>query len=229
MNSVSDLQRYARQLALPEIGEDGQRKLLESSVVVIGCGALGTHMADSLVRAGVGHIRIIDRDFVELNNLQRQVLFDENDVTSGIPKSVAAANKLKNVNSHIVVDAVVDDVNPDNIERLTKNASLIFDGTDNFETRMLINDICLRDDIPWVYGGVIGTTGMSQVVIPGKTSCFRCLVPALPPPGTTETCETAGVLSAAAAVVAAIEVTEGMKLLLTPLKKGSSDLRPEFT
>ena len=205
--------RYARQATLREIGEDGQRKLLASTVAVVGCGALGTHIADGLVRAGVGRVRVIDRDFVELSNLQRQILFDEEDVAAGLPKAVAAAAKLREINSQVEVEPVVTDVNPDSVEALLGDADLVLDGTDNFETRLLINDACVKHGISWIYGGVISTYGMTMTIIPHQTPCFRCLLSELPAPGTTPTCDTAGVLGTAATVVAAFEVTEGLKLL----------------
>jgi adenylyltransferase/sulfurtransferase len=208
-----DLQRYARQATLTQFGEERQRKLLASSTAIVGCGALGTHIADGLVRAGVGHIRVIDRDFVELSNLQRQILFDEEDVASGLPKAAAAAEKLHKINSQVQIETVVTDVNPDNVEKLLGDVDLVLDGTDNFETRLLINDACLKHEIPWIYGGVISTYGMTMTILPHQGPCFRCLLSELPAPGTTPTCDTAGVLGTAAAVIAALEVTEGLKLL----------------
>lgn len=210
---MKGLERYARQATLGEIGEEGQRRLLASTAAIVGCGALGTHVADGLVRAGVGHIRVIDRDFVELSNLQRQVLFDEQDVASGLPKAAAAAEKLRRINSQVQVEPVVTDVNPDNVEALLRDVDLVLDGTDNFETRLLINDACVKHEIPWIYGGVIATYGMTMTIIPHQTPCFRCLLNELPAPGSTPTCDTAGVLGSAAAVIAALEVTEGLKLL----------------
>jgi len=210
---MSDLDRYTRQSTLREIGEQGQRKLLASNVAVVGCGALGTHIADGVVRAGVGQVRVIDRDLIELSNLQRQVLFDEADVAAGLPKAVAAVDKLRRINSQVQVEPVVADVNPDNVEALLGDVDLVLDGTDNFETRMLINDACVKHDIPWIYGGVIATYGMTMTIIPHQTPCFRCLLSELPAPGTTPTCDTAGVLATAAGVIAALEVTEALKLL----------------
>ena len=211
---MADLARYTRQSILGEIGEQGQQRLQASTAAVVGCGALGTHIASSLVRAGVGHVRIIDRDFVELSNLQRQVLFDEEDVALGLPKAVAAANKLQQVNSDIQIEPVVTDVNPDNVEQLVADADVVLDGTDNFEIRLLLNDICCKLDLPWVYGGVIGTYGMTMAIRPHQTPCFRCFLGDLPPPGSTPTCDTIGVLGTAAAVIAALEVTEALKLLI---------------
>jgi adenylyltransferase/sulfurtransferase len=210
---MNDLERYARQVILAEVGAEGQRRLLTARVAVIGCGALGTNIASSLVRAGVGWVRIIDRDFVELNNLQRQVLFDEEDVARGLPKAIAAAEKLRRINSQVQVEPVVTDVNPDNVERLIGDVDLVLDGTDNFETRLLLNDACVKLNVPWVYGGVIATCGMTMAILPHKTPCFRCFLSELPPPGSTPTCDTVGVLGMAASVIAALEVTEGLKLL----------------
>lgn len=213
MQNANTLERYARQLMLDEIGEQRQRQLLSSSVAVIGCGALGTHIASSLVRAGVGRVRVVDRDFVELNNLQRQVLFDEQDITQGLPKAIAAAQKLRQINSQVEVEPVVTDVNPDSIERLVSDVDLVLDGTDNFETRFLINDACVKLGIPWIYGGVIATCGMTMTIIPHQTPCFRCFLSEVPPPGSSPTCDTVGVLGPAAGIIAAFQVTEGIKLL----------------
>ena len=210
---MDKLDRYARQLALDEIGEARQRQLLASTAVVVGCGALGTHIADALVRAGVGRVRVVDRDFVELNNLQRQVLFDEEDAAGALPKAIAAAEKLQRVNSQVQVEPVVTDVNPGNVEQLLGDADIVLDGTDNFETRLLLNDACLKLNLPWVYGGVVGTYGMTMSIIPHETPCFRCFLSELPAPGSTPTCETVGVLGPAVSAIAALEVTEALKLL----------------
>ena len=210
---MDDLARYSRQSILSEVGEEGQRRLRTSTAVVVGCGALGTHIADSLVRAGIGHVRIVDRDFVELSNLQRQVLFDEEDVALGLPKAIAAAQKLTAINAQVQIEPVVADVNPDNVEGLLADADVVLDGTDNFETRLLVNDVCVKLNIPWVYGGVIGTNGMTMAIVPHQTPCFRCFLGELPAPGSTPTCDTVGVLGTAAAVIAALEVTEALKLL----------------
>ena len=211
---MRELDRYSRQTLLPEIGITGQERLLASSVAVIGCGALGTVIASTLVRAGVGKVRVIDRDYIELNNLQRQILFDEEDVTRGLPKAIAAAEKLSKVNSQVEVEPVVADVNPDNVERLIGDVDLVLDGTDNFETRFLLNDASVKHDIPWVYGAVIATYGMTMAIVPHRTPCFRCFLVKMPVPGSTPTCDTVGVLSPAVSVVAALEVTEGLKILV---------------
>jgi molybdopterin/thiamine biosynthesis adenylyltransferase len=205
--------RYSRQARLPEIGGQGQRAVLQSSVLIVGCGALGCVQADQLVRAGVGHITIVDRDVPELNNLQRQILFDENDVETGIPKAEAAARKLRRANSSIVINGHVADFSLRNAAKLTEGVDLVLDGSDNFETRYLINDLCIKQGIPWIYGGVIGTSGMTMAIMPGQGPCLRCLYPEPPPPGSLPTCETQGVLGSAPAVVASIQVTEALKIL----------------
>ncbi len=220
--------RYSRQSILPEIGASGQQALSESTVVVIGCGALGTHSADLLVRAGFGHVRIVDRDLVELSNLQRQMLFDEDDASSGLPKAVAAAKKLMRVNSEVRVEPLVCDVTPNNIEQVIDSASVVLDGTDNFETRYLVNDACVKHGVPWVYAGVIGTEGMTLTVVPGRGPCLRCLNPVPPEPGTLPTCEMAGVLNTAPALLASLQVTEACRLLIEPEKTGGEVLSIEL-
>lgn len=214
MSTEADpLDRYSRQVRFPALGEDGQRKLMAARVTLCGCGALGTVLANHLVRAGVGHIRVVDRDFIELHNLQRQILFDEEDVASNLPKAEAAARKLRKINSSVVVEPVVTDIDHTNIIDLVGDADLILDGTDNFETRYLINDAAVKLDKPWVFGGVIGSEGQSMTIRPGITPCLRCVVETSPPPGMTPTCETAGVLGPAVAIIASIEAVEAIKLL----------------
>lgn len=220
-----DIDRYHRQFLLAGIGRDGQERLADATVMLLGCGALGSFSADLLVRAGVGHLIIIDRDFVELTNLQRQVLFDESDVASGLPKAVAARDKLARINSTVRVTAIVDDVNHTNIARYAEGSDLIVDGLDNLETRYLANDLAVRDGLPYLYGAVVGTTGMAYVVLPHgdgsrpwesndlATPCFRCLFEEPPPPGSAPTCDTVGVLSTAVAQVALFQVTEAIKIL----------------
>lgn len=205
--------RYSRQILFHGIGEKGQRRLAEATVLIIGCGALGTVSANHLARAGVGYIKIVDRDFVELNNLQRQILFDETDARNRLPKAVAAAAKLEKINSDIRIEPIMADVHPRNIEALIDCVDLVLDATDNMEVRYLINDACVKHDVPWIYAGVIGAVGMTMNIIPGKTACFRCLMQAPPEPGTMATCETFGVLSGAPAVIASIQAVEAMKLL----------------
>lgn len=211
---VSALERYSRQILLPEVGREGQESLLSSAVAVIGCGALGTVVASSLVRAGVGRVKIVDRDYIELNNLQRQILFDEEDIARGLPKAVAAAEKLRRVNSQVRIEPLVADVNPGNVEEIIGDVDLVLDGTDNFETRFLVNDACVKHGIPWVYGAVIATYGMTMVIVPHRTPCFRCFLAEMPTPGSTPTCDTVGVLGPAVSIVASLEVTEGLKLLM---------------
>jgi adenylyltransferase/sulfurtransferase len=170
------LDRYSRQIRFPQLGEAGQRALAASRVSVCGCGALGTVLANHLARAGVGSLRIIDRDFIETHNLQRQVLFDEEDVALNLPKAEAAARKIRAINSTISVEPVVTDIDHTNIVELVSDADLILDGTDNFETRYLINDAAVKLGKPWIFGGVIGSEGQTMTIIPGKTPCLRCLI-----------------------------------------------------
>ncbi len=206
-------ERYSRQTRVPGIGKAGQEKISNSRVVICGCGALGTVLANHLARAGVGFLRIVDRDFVEVSNLQRQVLFDESDVLSNMPKSVAAANKLRAVNSHITIEPVVADIDRTNILDLCRDVDLILDGTDNFEVRYLINDAAVSLGKPWVFGGAVGTEGQTITIIPGETPCLRCVFEASPGPGEVGTCETAGVLGPAVAVVASLQAAEALKIL----------------
>jgi adenylyltransferase/sulfurtransferase len=205
--------RYSRQIRFPALGEAGQRALQGSRVALCGCGALGTVLANHLARAGVGTIRIIDRDFIETHNLQRQILFDEEDVAQNLPKAEAAARKIRSINSTISVLPVVTDLDHTNILELVSDADLILDGTDNFETRYLINDAAIKLGKPWIYGGVIGSEGQTMTIVPGKTPCLRCLIETAPPPGMTPTCETAGVLGPAVAVIASFEAIEAIKVL----------------
>jgi adenylyltransferase/sulfurtransferase len=207
------LERYSRQMRFPGIGEDGQRRLLDSHVTLCGCGALGTVLANALVRGGVGHLRLVDRDFIETNNLQRQVLFDEHDVAENLPKAEAAARKLAAVNSSVHVEPVVTDIDRTNILELVKDADLILDGTDNFEIRYLINDAAIKLGKPWVYGGCIGSHGQTMTILPGETPCLRCVFEAAPAPGEAGTCETAGVLSPIVNIVASFQAAEAFKIL----------------
>ena len=209
-----ELERYSRQVLFPGIGEEGQRKLRQSRVLLVGCGALGSNIANTMVRAGVGKITIVDRDFLELNNLQRQLLFDEEDVAKSLPKAVAAAEKLRKINSEVEIVPIVADVNPSNIEQLVRDVDVVLDGTDNFEVRYLINDACVELGKPWVYGGVLASYGVSMTIIPHETPCLRCIFLESPPPGTTPTCDTAGVLASIVSLIASIECTEAMKLLV---------------
>jgi adenylyltransferase/sulfurtransferase len=205
--------RYDRQTRFAPFGEAGQRQLAAGRALVCGCGALGSVVAATLVRAGVGFVRIIDRDFVELNNLQRQFLFDEQDAADALPKAVAAAEKLRQVNSAVEIEPVVVDVTHVNIAKLAGDVDVIVDGTDNFATRFLVNEFCVQHDKPWVYGGCIGAEGQSMTIVPHDTACLACLLPEPPPPGTTPTCDTAGILGPVVGVIGSIEACEAMKLL----------------
>ncbi len=208
------LARYSRQIVLREIGLEGQKRLSEKSIVIIGLGALGTVSANLLTRMGVGHIRLVDRDFVELDNLHRQILYDESHVERKMPKAEAAAERLKEINSDIELEPVVEDVNHRTIEKLVKDVDLIVDGTDNFETRFLINDAALKHNIPWVYASAIRTYGMTMDIVPGETACLRCFVSEPPPPGSLPTCESVGVLPSITHIMASIQVAEVIKILL---------------
>lgn len=209
-------ERYSRQVRFGPIGEAGQARLRAAGVAIVGCGALGSVAADQLVRAGIGRVRIIDRDFIELSNLQRQSLFDEDDIAAALPKAEAAARRLRRVNHEVAIDGVVADLNAGNIARLCGDADVIVDGTDNVETRYLINDFAVKTARPWVYAGCVGAEGRVLAVDPGRSACLRCLWDEPPPPGTLETCDTAGVLAPAAAVVASLAVIEALKLITGP-------------
>lgn len=224
MTADPNLDRYSRQMRFPGIGEDGQKRLVESHVTLCGCGALGTVLANALVRAGVGHLRLIDRDFIETNNLQRQVLFDEHDVAQNLPKAEAAARKLGAINSAVHVEPVVTDIDRTNIIELVSDADLILDGTDNFEIRYLINDAAVKLNKPWVYGGCIGSHGQTMTILPGQTPCLRCVFEAAPNPGEAGTCETAGVLSPIVNIVASYQVAEALKILAGKLDKINREL-----
>lgn len=210
--SANPFARYARQTLVAPIGRAGQERIASTHVLVIGCGALGGASANLLARAGFGKITLVDRDYVELHNLQRQTLFDEADVANHVPKAAAAADRLRQINSQIEVIPVVTDVNPDTIERLLAGVDIVVDGLDNFETRYLINDAAVKHEIPWVYGGVIGTYGMTMTIRPHTSPCLRCIFPEAPGAGAAPTCDTAGVLGPAVDVVAGLQVAETMKL-----------------
>jgi molybdopterin-synthase adenylyltransferase len=209
-----ELERYSRQILFSGVGEDGQRKLCSSSVLLVGCGALGSNIANTMVRAGVGKIIIVDRDFIETHNLQRQTLFDEEDVAHSLPKSVAAAEKLRKINSQVEIVPLVTDVNQGNIEQLVREVDLVLDGTDNFETRYLINDACIKLGKPWVYGGVVTSGGTTMTIVPHETACLRCIFPECPPSGTAPTADTAGILASVVSVIASLECAEAIKLLV---------------
>jgi molybdopterin/thiamine biosynthesis adenylyltransferase len=224
-------ERYSRQILFTEIGESGQQRLLESSAVLVGCGALGTALANLLVRAGVGKLRIVDRDFVEPSNLQRQTLFEESDAHEALPKAVAAERRLRAINSGVAVEGIVADLGPKNAKELLHGFPLILDGTDNFETRFLLNDTAIHLDVPWIYAAVVASYGVTLTVRPGQTACLACALESSDPSerprgnddgshaagaltGAEDTCDTVGVLGAAAGVIASIEAAEAIKLLL---------------
>lgn len=237
---ASDLARYHRQMLLRGFGEEAQRALLGSTAAVLGCGALGSAVADALARAGVGRLVIVDRDFVEPTNLQRQVLFDERDAAESLPKAEAARRRIAAINSQVSVTAVVDDLNHTNIERLVAGADLLVDGLDNFEARYLANDCAVKHGLPYVYGGAVGTSGMAMAILPHTpggeapwerlaggsraTPCFRCLFERAPPPGESPTCDTAGVLGPAVSVVAGFQAAEALKILSGRFEQVSPDL-----
>ncbi|MBT2653825.1 ThiF family adenylyltransferase [Bacillus sp. ISL-18] len=210
---MNDLARYSRQILFPSIGEEGQRNMLRSRVAIVGAGALGTVIANHLVRSGVGYIRLIDRDLVEWSNLQRQILYTEEDARKQLPKAIAAQEKLKDINSTVMVDAVIADLNLDNAEELLTGMNVIVDGTDNFMTRFLINDVAVKYRIPWVHGAAVSSRGMFAVIKPGVTPCYRCLFPNVPS-GNGETCDTVGVLSPLTDIIGSFQAMETMKLLV---------------
>jgi adenylyltransferase/sulfurtransferase len=208
-------EKYSRQILFREIGEAGQERLLRQSAVLAGCGALGTAQAAMLVRAGLGRLRIVDRDFVEPSNLQRQSLFDEADARDALPKAVAAERKLLSINSGVEVEGIVADITPRNAEELLRGFPLILDGTDNFETRFLLNDLAVHLGVPWIYAAVVGSYGVTLTIRPGETACLACLLePGGPQAGVEDTCDTVGVISPAVNVVASWAVAEALKLLL---------------
>jgi len=206
-------ERYSRQILFQEIGTAGQDRLLESRALIIGCGALGSAQAEALGRAGVGHLRIADRDFVEESNLQRQTMFTESDADERLPKAVAAANHLKQINSEIEVEPIVVDVNHSNIERLLDDCDVVLDGTDNFATRYLTNDACVKHRLPWIYGAAVGSYGVTMTIRPHQTACLRCVFDETPVAASAPTCDTVGVIMPIINIVAAVQVTEAIKLL----------------
>jgi adenylyltransferase/sulfurtransferase len=209
-----DAERYSRQTRFAPLGVAGQERLAAARVAIVGCGALGGVAALALVRAGIGHVRIIDRDVPERSNLPRQVLFDEADVAAGLPKAVAAARHLEAVNSACRIEPLVADLTATNAAELLGGYDVVVDGTDNFEARFLVNEVCCRAGIPWVHGGAIGAEGRVLAVVPGVTACLRCLVPEPPGPGSLPTCETAGVVGPAVLVVGAVQAMEVIRLLV---------------
>ncbi|MUG45301.1 ThiF family adenylyltransferase [Paenibacillus woosongensis] len=207
------MDRYSRQILFPPIGRKGQQKIMNSRVAIVGLGALGSVLANHMVRAGVGFLRIIDRDFVEESNLQRQMLYDESDVRGLLPKAVAAFDKLSLINSQVEIDHVVADINNTNAEELLSGFNLVLDGTDNFLTRFIINDVCVKHGIPWIYGGAVSSNGMYSVIRPGETACFRCLFETPPETIVGETCDTAGVIGPLIHIVASFQAVEALKIL----------------
>ncbi len=205
--------RYSRQVLFEGLGAEGQARLIAARAVLVGCGALGTVQASLLARAGVGTLRIIDRDFVEESNLQRQILFDEQDVRDVLPKAVAAERKLRAVNSLVQVEGVVDDLNPSTIGRLLDGFDLILDATDNFDARFLINDYAVKNGVPWVYGACVGSYGLTFPVLPGETACLRCVFESAPPAGLSPSCDTAGVLGPIVGIIASLQCAEAIKIL----------------
>ena len=207
--------RYSRQVLFRPLGEAGQARIRDARVLVAGCGGGGAESASLLARAGVGFLRIVDRDVVELSNLQRQALFEEADVREGLPKAVAAARRLGRVNAGVTVEPVVADVGPGNVRALLDGIDLVVDGFDSFEARFLLNDACVEKGTPWVYGACIGSTGLAALLVPGRTPCLRCLVPEVPEPGTSPTCDTAGILGPAAHLAASMQVGRALRWLAT--------------
>ncbi len=212
--SLGATERYARQTLFAGIGPNGQERIRQGRVLIVGCGALGTVLASNLGRAGVGWLRIADRDYVEGNNLQRQILYDEADVRRRMPKAVAAAQQLSRINHLVHVEPLVTDVTAENIDELLEGMDLVLDGTDNFETRYLLNEACVKLDVPWIYSGVIASYGVTMMIRPHETACLRCVFPERPLPGTTPTCDTAGVLNGIVGVISGIASTEALKLLV---------------
>src|SRR5690348_4565375 len=207
-------EKYSRQMLFAGIGPEGQQRLLASRAAIVGCGAIGAAAANLLVRSGVGYLRIIDRDFVEPSNLQRQTLFDESDALSVLPKAVAAERKLRSINSSISVEGAVADLNPRNAEELLDGVDLLLDGTDNFETRFLVNDVAVKSSRPWVYAAAVASYGLTMTVRPGTTACLACLLESGPAAhGLEETCDTIGVLGPIVNLIASLEVAEALKIL----------------
>jgi molybdopterin-synthase adenylyltransferase len=206
-------ERYSRQILFPPVGSEGQRRLAGARIAIVGCGATGSALSSLLARAGVGYLRIIDRDYVEPSNLQRQVLFDEADALELLPKTIAAARKIRGFNSTIVVEPQVSDLVPGNVADLLADVQLILDGTDNFETRYLINDYAISEKMPWVYAAGVGSYSVTMTILPEETACLACIFPDSPT-GTVETCDTSGILNSAVNFVASIAATEAMKLVV---------------
>jgi adenylyltransferase/sulfurtransferase len=205
--------RYSRQIRFAPIGPEGQGRISAARVALIGAGALGSVAAELLARAGVAYLRIIDRDFVDYSNLQRQSLYDEEDVRLNLPKAEAAAAKLRRINSGVQIESVVDDVNPSNVEDYVRNVDIVLDALDNFETRFVLNDACAKQSRTWIYAAAVGSYGLVMPIMPGKSPCLRCMLGSLPAPGTSPTCDSAGVIGSITHIVASIQVTEALKLI----------------
>lgn len=213
MMDASLREKYSRQILFAELGEEGQRRLVESSAVLVGCGAIGTAVANLLARAGVGRLRLIDRDFVEPSNLQRQTLFDEADAREALPKAVAAERKLRAANVDVRVEGIVGDLTPKNAGGLLAGFDVILDGTDNFETRLLMNDAAVKLSTPWIYAAAVASYGLTMTILPGETPCLACLLDSKAAEGLSDTCDTVGVLGSIVGVIASLEATEATKLL----------------
>jgi adenylyltransferase/sulfurtransferase len=207
-------ERYSRQILFREIGREGQQKLVASRVLILGCGALGASHAEMLSRAGVGTLRIVDRDFVEFTNLQRQTLFNEEDAVARMPKAAAAKKRIAEINSEVAVEEIVADVNNSNVEELIRNVDLVIDGTDNFLVRYLVNDACVKTKTTWIYGAAVSSYGTTMTVIPGETPCLRCIFEEMPDAGSSPTCDTSGVIMPIIASISAVQVTEAIKLIV---------------
>jgi adenylyltransferase/sulfurtransferase len=207
-------ERYSRQILFREIGREGQAKLLASRVLLVGCGALGAAHAEMLARAGAGKLRIVDRDFVEFTNLQRQTLFKESDAVERVPKAIAAKSRIAEINSETQVEAIIADVNNSNVESLIDGCDLVLDGTDNFQVRYLINDACVKNNVTWIYGAAVSSYGTTMTIVPGERPCLRCIFEEMPDAGSSPTCDTAGVIMPIIATVAATQVSEALKILV---------------
>lgn len=217
-------ERYSRQILFHEIGREGQERLLNSRIMLVGCGALGAAHAEMLARAGIGTLRIVDRDFVEYTNLQRQTLFKESDADERLPKAVAAKNRIAEINSETQVEAVVADINSSNIEQLIKGCDLVIDGSDNFQVRYLVNDACIKHKRNWIYGAAVSSYGTTMTIRPGVTPCLRCIFDEMPDAGSSPTCDTAGVIMPIIAMISAIQAVEALKLLVGDIASLHSSL-----
>ena len=218
-----DNERYSRQTLFAPLGKAGQQRLLESHAVIVGCGALGSGIAHNLARAGVGRLRIVDRDRIELSNLARQVLYREEDVRQGLPKAVAATRLLAEINSEIALEPIVIEVDAGNVDSVVEGADVVVDGSDNMKLRFILNDACVRRRIPWVYGGALASWGMTMTILPGRSPCLRCVLEEEPPPGVVKTANDMGVLNTITGLVSAIESNEAMKILA-----GAGEANPDL-